>query len=275
MTRDSVIVWQPREVEGLLAIHAQYRTQRFPRHVHEEHVIGVNEGGAHTFYCRGSVHTVEPGCIALINPGDVHTGEPAGQQEWNYRGFYPTVALIRQLWEEGTNGCGLPAIQFDRPVVRDPVLAAALIRASRVTERAHDTFATETALVDVMTALLVRHASPRRSRVAAAVPRTVAHLVRDYIHAHALAPISLERLGAAVGVGRSSVVRAFRREFGMAPYEYVVTLRVAHARLLIQRRTSLAAVALACGFNHQSHLHRHFRRLVGVAPGAYARALAP
>jgi AraC-like DNA-binding protein len=32
-------------------------------------------------------------------------------------------------------------------------------------------------------------------------------------------------------------------------------------------------VAPAAGFTDQSHLHRHFRRRLGLTPGQYARAV--
>jgi AraC family transcriptional regulator len=38
-------------------------------------------------------------------------------------------------------------------------------------------------------------------------------------------------------------------------------------------RSSLADVALACGFGDQSHLTRVFTRLVGTSPGAWRRVL--
>lgn len=33
----------------------------------------------------------------------------------------------------------------------------------------------------------------------------------------------------------------------------------------------IAPIALACGFTDQSHLTRHFKRIVGVTPAAYRR----
>jgi AraC family transcriptional regulator len=36
--------------------------------------------------------------------------------------------------------------------------------------------------------------------------------------------------------------------------------------LLRRGGLSLGEIAIACGFTHQSHLHRHFKRLTGVTP---------
>jgi AraC-like DNA-binding protein len=59
----------------------------------------------------------------------------------------------------------------------------------------------------------------------------------------------------------------------MAPYRYLIHVRVAHARKLLERGVATAEAALEVGFCDQSHLHRHFVRQVGTTPGAYARAV--
>ncbi len=52
-------------------------------------------------------------------------------------------------------------------------------------------------------------------------------------------------------------------------------LRVRLAQRLLRSGLRPAAAAVAAGFADQSHLHRHFARIVGVTPGAYARAVRP
>ncbi|HSR96862.1 MAG TPA: helix-turn-helix domain-containing protein [Kofleriaceae bacterium] len=44
------------------------------------------------------------------------------------------------------------------------------------------------------------------------------------------------------------------------------------AKQLLAAGVRPSAVALRVGFDDQSQLHRHFRRLVGTAPGEYWRA---
>ena len=49
-------------------------------------------------------------------------------------------------------------------------------------------------------------------------------------------------------------------------------LRVSRARELLRAGVHVAEAAQAVGFYDESQLHRHFRRIVGVTPGAYARS---
>jgi AraC-like DNA-binding protein len=57
---------------------------------------------------------------------------------------------------------------------------------------------------------------------------------------------------------------------GTPPHRYLVQVRVqsAHALLALgTEKRSLAEVAAAAGFSDQSHLTRHFKRVLGVTPG--------
>jgi AraC family transcriptional regulator len=58
----------------------------------------------------------------------------------------------------------------------------------------------------------------------------------------------------------------------LTPHQYVIQQRVERANQLLQKgELSLAEIALACGFAHQGHLNRHFKRLTGVTPKEIAR----
>jgi AraC-like DNA-binding protein len=48
---------------------------------------------------------------------------------------------------------------------------------------------------------------------------------------------------------------------------------VRRARELLERGVPPAAAAVSVGFCDQSHLSRHFRRIVGATPGLYQRAV--
>ncbi|MCE9670563.1 AraC family transcriptional regulator [Myxococcus stipitatus] len=99
-----------------------------------------------------------------------------------------------------------------------------------------------------------------------------ARRVRDYIEAHLDQNLSLVRLARVVDLSTSHFRTLFKRTFGLPVHQYVIQRRVERARMLLQEGgLPLAQVALEAGFAHQSHLARHMRRLVGVAPSAFAR----
>ena len=89
----------------------------------------------------------------------------------------------------------------------------------------------------------------------------------DYIQEHLAQQISLNELANDLGISRYYFCRLFKQSTGLSPHQYVIQQRVERAKqLLLQGKMSIVDIAQACGFTHQSHLNRHFKRLTGVSP---------
>jgi AraC family transcriptional regulator len=100
-------------------------------------------------------------------------------------------------------------------------------------------------------------------------------LVLAFIEEQIGEDLSLERIANVAGVSGSHMKTLFRRSMGMPIRQYVIRRRVERAKeLLMQDHLSTAEIAQTVGFAHQSHMARHMRRVVGVAPKAMKRMLA-
>jgi AraC family transcriptional regulator len=98
--------------------------------------------------------------------------------------------------------------------------------------------------------------------------------LNDFIEANLESEITLAAMASACGIGTKSFVRAFAATTGKSPYQYVIAARVERAKRLIEQdQEGLAEIALRCGFSHQEHLTRSFRRLTGQTPGRYRRSV--
>lgn len=96
--------------------------------------------------------------------------------------------------------------------------------------------------------------------------------VIDYIAAYLNQDLSLHQLAALVEMSPHYFSELFKRSTGLSPHQYVIRARVRRAKqLLRQSDAAIATVAYQVGFANQSHLNRHFKRLVGVTPGQFRR----
>ncbi len=78
------------------------------------------------------------------------------------------------------------------------------------------------------------------------------------------------------GLDPFALLRGFSRAYGLPPHAWVIQERVRHAQALLRTGLAPAEVAAEVGFSDQSHLTRHFKRILGFTPGSYRHAsLAP
>jgi hypothetical protein len=120
-------LWRDADLNNLELLHAHFLTQSFAPHTHETYAIGFIEHGAETFDYRRQRHTAGAGTIAVIHPGEIHTGGPLGAHGWHYRALYPEPMLMTKLSAEiDCNHRDLPF--FDQPVIYDVELFGELWR---------------------------------------------------------------------------------------------------------------------------------------------------
>jgi AraC family transcriptional regulator len=117
---------------------------------------------------------------------------------------------------------------------------------------------------------LLRHYSTRIHKIREYVGGLPQHKLRqaiDYIQENLSENISLEAIAKQIDISSYHFCRLFKQATGLSPHQYVIQQRVERAKqLLRQGKMSISEIAIACGFSHQSHLNRHFKRLTGVTP---------
>jgi len=83
---------------------------------------------------------------------------------------------------------------------------------------------------------------------------------------------STEELSRRVGLSRSSLHERFVQLIGVPPGQYLLQWRMqAAARMLLETRAPIAAVAIEVGYDSEAAFTRAFKRLVGKPPAAWRR----
>jgi AraC-like DNA-binding protein len=266
--------WQHQAVPGVDLLRARYVTHRYGRHAHETYTFGLIEAGVEEFDYGANLLRAGAGSIALLNPEVVHTGQAGIPEGWAYRVLYPQVQVVTEVAKELGWQRGTPA--FPQTVLQDQ-RSAALLRAAHQAAEHGDQIASSTLLRTCIARLLSAHAAAAPSGAArrdGRAPAAVA-MVQDVLAERLASPPSLDELSALTGMSPFAVLRAFRAQTGLPPHAYLNQLRVRLARSLLDNGIGPADVAASTGFADQAHLTRHFKRVVGVPPGAYQRERRP
>ena len=240
--------------------HAHFTEYAYPMHVHEAWTLLIVDDGAVRYDLERHEHGTPHDTVTLLPPHVPHNGSPATPH-----GFRKRVVYL-----DGTRlGDDLIGPAVDGPDLRDPVLRRRVGQLHTALERPGEELEAESRLTligDRMRALL---RPPARARTVRADP-VLAGRLRELLDEHVLDGLTLDAAAGALHAHPAHLVRAFSTAYGIAPHQYLTSRRVDRARRLLLDGWTPGEVASATGFFDQSHLTRHFRRLVGVTPGRYA-----
>jgi AraC-like DNA-binding protein len=215
-----------------------------------EYVIGIVLAGAMRVRRGGEDYLFGPGDVCAWDPSAAHRGTPYECTHWEAR----LIVLD-----------GLEPLHIREPLVRDARLARQFVALHLTLEEQSWALEREVLLADWLRELRGGDDDPgarwdpglRRAR----------ELLADDLTAN----VTLDELAQTAGVSRHRLSRRFRAVYGVPPHRFQLARRIAAARRMLERGVPLAEVAQATGFFDQSHMHRHFRRTLGVTPARYAQ----
>ena len=257
----SVSAWRPR-VPGVVEVfHARFTEYAYPMHVHDAWTLLIVDDGAVRYDLDRHEHGTPHDTVSLLPPHVPHNGAPATAGGFRKRVLYLDGSHLAE---------GLIGAAVDRPDLRDPLLRRRVGQVHSALVRPGDELEAESRL----TLVGERLREHLRSREAVGVPRrdpVLARRLRELLDERIVEGVALAEAGGTLSAHPAHLVRAFSGAYGIAPHQYLTARRVDLARRLLLDGRPPGEVAAAAGFYDQAHLTRHFRKLVGVAPGRYAR----
>lgn len=268
--RRRIQFWRPDSpsVTGMLRVEHEDRTKI--TYAENFAVVVIYEGAFDGWY-RGAVRTHVAGAVNLKEAGEVHRSLRVHAPFTLQGALFSSELVAAAAAALGLRG----PVHFKAPGLdageRATRLAfgmhAALVRADAPEiERA-------TRVAETLSEILSTHAEERVRSVGERAPRPV-RLARAFLHDALADKVTLDALADHAGLDKFHLVRAFRAEVGLPPYEYLTHVRVSKSKELLQRGMQVAEVAQTVGFYDESQLHRHFRRIVGITPGRFSRSFA-
>jgi len=266
--RDRIEVWRPRDLSRLELRRGFGVARPVPRHWHDDYQFCLIQAGSGDLDYRGNRLPTPSASLFMVHPGEVHSNRAHDQKGCTYRTLFVDAELMREAARDiFAKAAGLPffptAVIFDSAIIRQYLeLHLALEQPSSSLER-------QALLLNLLAALIARFADDSSAPRCCAADRQAVRRAYDYLAEHYAENLSLDQLAAVAGLSPYHFNRVSAEQYGMPPHAFQTQLRVLRARLLILQGWPLPHVASQTGFADQSHLTRHFKRLVGVPPGQY------
>ncbi|RKE17085.1 AraC family transcriptional regulator [Streptomyces sp. TLI_171] len=263
--RQQITAWRPH-VPGVVEVfHAHFTEHRYPMHVHDSWTLLIVDDGAVRYdldrHRRGTPHDT----VSLLPPHVPHNGSAATDGGFRKRVLYLEPDRI---------GEELIGAAVDGPDLADPLLRHRVGQLHTALGTPGEELEAESRLALISERLrgLLR---PSTTAPDAPVGAPLAHDLRDLLDARLTERTTLDDAARHLHAHPAHLVRTFTTAFGLPPHQYLTARRIDRARHLLLDGHPATTVATTLGFHDQSHLTRHFRRIIGTTPGRYARGPSP
>jgi AraC-like DNA-binding protein len=153
----------------------------------------------------------------------------------------------------------------------DGALTASVVRLVRgaIKKDFSDQFEAEKALFEFVLSYERSSRQPGESKSASEAQR-LKDQVRSCIVARLPRAMGVSSIAAEFGMSRSHFSQVFRERTGLTPARFVTEVRIQNAaRLLLDTRAPLKAIADVCGFANASHFSKVFRRIRHMTPVSF------
>jgi len=101
-------------------------------------------------------------------------------------------------------------------------------------------------------------------------PGAAVDAVKEFVDRNLHRPLTIPDLADRVGLSQNYLARVFKEQTGMTIPRYLMTQRVALARLLLRTTDlSIKQIGVRVGCPDPQHLNKLFRDIEGVSPSAY------
>lgn len=99
-----------------------------------------------------------------------------------------------------------------------------------------------------------------------------AMILRDFIDLNYNRHVRTEELSELIFRSQSQTIRIFKKNFGIAPYEYALKRRMQVAcQLLKNTRMPIREIASSLGFSNEHYFSSCFKAQTGITPGKYRK----
>jgi AraC-like DNA-binding protein len=256
-----VKAWRPALSGVVEVLHAHFPSHAYPSHTHDAWTVLIVDEGAVRYDLDHREHGLAQAQVSLLPPNVPHDGRSVRPE-----GFRKRVLYL----EPDRLGDNVIGAAVDQPEYVDPVLRHRIHQLHCVLLDGTEDLEAQSRL----TLIEERLRQHLRRNVADPPDRRdpgVASRLRDVLDESVPAGITLDEAAKLVHAHPAHLVRAFGREYGMPPHRYLTGRRVDLARRYLLDGCPPAEVATLAGFYDQSHLNRHFRRMLGVTPARFVR----
>ncbi|OJJ14513.1 hypothetical protein BKI52_42815 [marine bacterium AO1-C] len=249
-------IWRVNAFDNLEFLKARYISQAFPKHYHDTFCVGLIEQGAEFLEFHDKKLVANAGKVILIDPHEVHANYAFDKDGWNYRMMYLNPEVMSFLAGK--------RVQTKNQVIDHPQLFELILKFHKQAENFQDASFLLQEIVRLLVQVSNEHLPEDNKKITDNFKTAKAFIDENYTE-----KINMTMLEKVVGFNKYKLIRVFKQQLGLSPFEYILLLRIELAKKQLLQNQTLSQIALDVGFYDQSNFTRYFKKYTGVSPKVY------
>lgn len=214
--------------------------------IREHYLLHYVFSGTGTFYKAGEHHSVSPGDIFVIHPGEVTTYTASEENPWHY--------CWLEFRLDGTPECLL------EPVIRQPPVR-------HVFENLVDAADSDTTSCRIYAlAYELLYLLSQTSGHSVQMQSNYAEYAKAHLENAYMMSVSIEDIAKALHIDRRHLTKVFRQTYGVSPQTFLMELRLRKAREFLEKGYHVTDSAAMAGFSDLSNFSRKYKQFYGITP---------
>lgn len=247
-------------------------------HCHDTVELQYVLSGSQQFSVDGKIYDVTAGDLIILNPGVMHysivtsTDEPAilfftGFSNFHFRGMEPNyfTPIVNE-----------PVIHTKGQFKQDVLNLCLRMIAERHNSQAGQYFMQKTYLVQLLILIMRQvHSMPEHEQNSfqfETYHKTyVVSEIQQYLGEHYSDKISLDLIAKNMYLSSAYISKIFKEETGEAPINYLIKLRLEHAKdqLELPQSYSIKSISNSVGYEDVYYFSKLFKKYYGMSPQIY------
>lgn len=249
-------------------------------HCHGGYQIYLLLQGNILLYVESETYQLKRGALCILSPGERHRFVCLnGDEVYERTTINSSVPLVQSLCTPQTD---LSACFDKRPFgknnvfhlceqdIKEFMLAYYQIEAYHKSKDYGSDVIVKNNLSDIL--LMINNRSRQALPKVGNITSPIATATITYIEDHLLEKITLDDIAASLFLNSKYVNRTFKKATGLTISQFIISRRIALAKLHLARGTSTTETCYRSGFGDYSNFLRTFKKQVGIPPGAYQKS---
>lgn len=245
-------------------------------HKHETflEVLYVRSGTG-VYIIENERYDISKGDIIINNANALHDEDPNMSRDLNMYCITVSDVHIKEL----PSNCLIPAgcvpvfpAEEHAEIVESTMAMIYVLLATEPDENVETCYHLTMALLSQLIGISRRNIHQDGTKRSRTNQDIISARVKHYIDSHYDEYFTLEDIGEELCISPYYLSHAFKLSTGFSPMHYTTRRRLGEAQsLLTMTDKPIAEIALSIGFGSQNHLHRLFKKYIGMSPGEYRK----